>query len=969
MSDNARYTNLFDELDDEWDELVDEHEVEGLGSWFAGPYDSDVADMEVLYDEILDELEDGAIDQQIENIYARNPEKYFFKEQCYLLTHIFSISEHKRDTIDYAELFNSGDARLVNGRGSGCNPATAAFGCPQPAGGYTRSTISKKLLPYEGYTETYADLYGSQVHNASLLLDGDPYAFINKLLLSENLGPLVDIKHSTLSLLQPFVRLFKVEYNDEGVERDVEITFDAYRSEFERELFTSRRMRNTGVGMKDFQFTYDGSNPFSAKKSIKAQLRMFATSFDELLVTRGTGNDTYRYVDLAIKTFNSNSQRYQDLRRVNEEMAKLNFRLKAQVGWSVPTEGRNILKLTREQEIALRTALYDSIVTLNLTPTVHDFEIDNLGRVNFNIKYLAFIEDALDQAKFNVFSEPTFAVNRIKRSLRLEHYRENCESEAIRDIKKSYSVTAADEMTESLSHLMDQMMDLDRIYYIRLNHQQVKEFVSDGPFSEEAANNPPEIFGSSDYEDATSEAIDESLQTYRDIVLEETESSISDDDETAITTALYSMDPDEQVLSFFYFSDLVDTILRNIDAEMDEIPSALGRLPAAAAYTSEDVEDLRAEYEDYSKIFKKLRYVLGPVEFVSPYEEQDSAFVNLGDIPISVKYFFEWLTSTMIKKESSYFSLSSFMNQFVNNLIRQFLNNSACFEYSISQRVRMQQIPFTGPQEISRRGTIDPDGLVVDPLTAGFKEALVRRGDIMDSSIWTTSTGDSPYPLLRDTGLNGIAKIDGSDEVNYMVYFVGQTKPSEPPDDVNRMEWDQQRGIYHYQIGKDRGLVKDIKLKKTSTPGLQEVRFEQEGYDGLEQLRVVYDATIESYSNINTFPGTYIYIDPFGWAPSANTSYGDEFDLTRYGLGGYYMIIRSTHKFAPGVADSSIEAKWVHALDQEAEAMQRDAAGQADRKRDCSLEVEQEQSNANMTERRVEAAVSSISESGFFGDG
>jgi len=121
-------------------------------------------------------------------------------------------------------------------------------------------------------------------------------------------------------------------------------------------------------------------------------------------------------------------------------------------------------------------------------------------------------------------------------------------------------------------------------------------------------------------------------------------------------------------------------------------------------------------------------------------------------------------------------------------------------------------------------------------------------------------------------------------------------------------------GIYHYQIGRDRGLVKTIKLSKTSTPGLQEVRFEQQGYDGLEQLRVVYDAEIQSYANTNTFPGTYIFIDPKGFSPTNLIGIdGDEIgDLTRYGVGGYYMIIRSTHKYAPGVANSIIEAKWVN---------------------------------------------------------
>ena len=773
------------------------------------------------------------------------------------------------------------------------------------------------------------------------------------MVLSENLGPLVNIKHSTLSLLQPFIRLFKVVFDDEGNEHDVEITFDAYRSQLEKQLFEDRNMRNTGVGLKSFQFTYDGSNPFSAKKSIKAQLKIFANTFDELLVLRGTGDNEYRYVDMAIKSFNTSSERYKDLVRENEEMAKLNFRLKVQVGYSVPSNP-GMLKLTREQENRLRVSLYDSIVTLNLTPTVHDFEIDEMGRVNFNIKYLAFVEDALDQAKFNVFSDPYFAVERIKRNLRLEHYRETCESGAVRDIKKAYAVTASEEITEALSGLISTMMDLDRIYYIRLTHDQIKDFVSEGPFADDALSNPPKIADSSDNEAATSEAIEESLETYRDVVREENDSQMGEDEEKAITLSLYAMDPDEQVLSFFYFSDLVDTILRNIDIEMEEIAGQLSALGSGVGYTSDDVRMLVDEYEQYGRIFKKLRYILGPVEFINHNEENESAFVNLGDVPISLKFFLEWLTSTMVKRQDSYFSLSAFMNQFVNDLVRNFLNNSRCFEYNIKQRVRTQQIPFTGPQHPTYRGEASVDGTVKDPVTVACLNVGEARADIHNRDMFPE------YPILRDTGLNGIVKINGSDEVNYMIYFIGQTTPSEPPTNTNRKEFDEERGIYHYQIGRERGLVKDIKLKKTSTPGLQEVRFEQRGYDGLEQLRVTYDATIESYANANTFPGTYIYIDPFGFSPSANTVYGEEFNLTKYGIGGYYMIIRSTHQFGIGVANSSIEAKWVNALDDQAEQMSRDAAGAEDRRRDCSSEVLEAQEAADLVPEEEEDSMFGI---------
>ena len=38
-------------------------------------------------------------------------------------------------------------------------------------------------------------------------------------------------------------------------------------------------------------------------------------------------------------------------------------------------------------------------------------------------------------------------------------------------------------------------------------------------------------------------------------------------------------------------------------------------------------------------------------------------------------------------------------------------------------------------------------------------------------------------------------------------------------------------------------------------------------------------------------------------------------DLTQFGIGGYYMIIRSEHSFGPGKSDTTITAKWVAEID------------------------------------------------------
>ena len=124
-------------------------------------------------------------------------------------------------------------------------------------------------------------------------------------------------------------------------------------------------------------------------------------------------------------------------------------------------------------------------------------------------------------------------------------------------------------------------------------------------------------------------------------------------------------------------------------------------------------------------------------------------------------------------------------------------------------------------------------------------------------------------------------------------------------------------------MGRDRGIVKTIKLNKTDSPGLKEVRFEQEGYQGLYQLREIYDVNIETFCNIHAFPGTYIFVEPRGFSPSLGQFDIDKFDLTDLGIGGYYMIISSKHDFGPGKMNTSITAKWVQSLDSEEESKQK----------------------------------------------
>lgn len=110
-----------------------------------------------------------------------------YKEQCYLLAKILPLAEYKARIIDE---------------------------------GKDRGSPRKKPLPYVGKSG-----------NASIMVNGDPFGFINRLTQSGKFEKFFDIRTDQLSELQPYIRLYKVERNYKtGKEFENRISFDSVES-------------------------------------------------------------------------------------------------------------------------------------------------------------------------------------------------------------------------------------------------------------------------------------------------------------------------------------------------------------------------------------------------------------------------------------------------------------------------------------------------------------------------------------------------------------------------------------------------------------------------------------------------------------------------------------------------------------------------------------------------------------------
>lgn len=814
-----------------------------------------------------------------------------FKEQCFLLAEVFNL-------VDYKLLLDE-----------------AAQG-DQPRYGEGDSRHFKRL-PYE-----------DEKTNSCIQMEGNPFAYINKMTQNiEKKSAFHNLTTAEISALQPMIRLFKVDLNtDTGKETEKEIKFDTHFTQGDLDIFKEKEARGAGVGIKDFTIVYEADNPFAIKKSIRAQLTLHAASFDELLRDRGG----YAYIDLALKTgggankireiekerlSGASSPQEADLKIQN--LSKLLFRLKAIVGWAVPKNEDVQFGVSPD----LRDALYDSSITISLTPTIHQFDIDELGRVNFTIEYLAYVEDFFDQPTFNIFSDPDHSSKLLERQLRFAAWAESCNSEEISNIKTNEKEDMDREKQAQFQALVKSLMGSGKVRYLQIPLDVITAYYDTGPSDEST-----------------------SLDQYFDQILygpghTAVEVAVQPDQAAAIKAEAESKynvieapdgeGPSEEVpvsdwqtFSFFYLADLLDIILENIGNTLEAMPDAIDKMGTSRdPISDEDKAEAKRNYKRYLDNFKKYRLVLGPIEVTNSPQgngEIKSRMCSIGDLPVSTRYFLEWLTKKVLQKDKAVYNLPNFVNDLVNELMRNFLNSDQCFGNIAKQKTRLAQTALTAYTP-DKDHTPKLDELTLKILAENEPSIFGRK--IRRLNINTIPAASTPV-LSVNGGAGPISNPGLEQEMHYMIYYASRVQPAELMQGVRAD--DHARGLWHYQIGRDKGIVKTIDLKKTNSTGLREVRFEQEGYDGLQQLREVYDATINTYADVGAFPGNYIYISPGGFSPLAAA--GEAWDLTQFGIGGYHMIIRSEHSFGPGKADTTITAKWVAEIESAAAAAVKSAS-------------------------------------------
>ena len=266
-------------------------------------------------------------------------------------------------------------------------------------------------------------------------IDGDPAAAISRLAHRPGAEKFFTYKPHQLSFLIPKIRLFMIQYENQNnnvldhpassedgrpLPQEIsssEFLFDDYiSSDIIDDIMTNHKGRAYGIGLKSFDYEFDGKDPATTRKSIKARLELVFTNFEALTKKR----NGVAFLDLLLRTkrmiprydynkaytsdnilnFCRTAKEERDVYKPNSELIfnPKYRRIKASVGWAVPPASDDVIFSQDDRNLIrdLQLDIFLEMINYNL-----DFK--NNGTVSLTIDYRGSLEGELTEPTADMF--------------------------------------------------------------------------------------------------------------------------------------------------------------------------------------------------------------------------------------------------------------------------------------------------------------------------------------------------------------------------------------------------------------------------------------------------------------------------------------------------------------------------------------------------------------------------------------
>ena len=685
----------------------------------------------------------------------------------------------------------------------------------------------------------------------------------------------LDFTTQQLSSLVPTLRLYKVLQNNQGTTSDYLIPFSTHTAWKNNktshgsieDILENNIERPMDVGVKSFNWTFEGTNPVAARADISAKLVLFSPNLNNLIEkfdiypiinTASPTEHSFSYVDMILRS---------NVKTDRGDFSPDYYTTKIEIAWRTKNSS---LFTTQEME-----TLRANTTTMLLTLIDHSFDFSQDGSLTLSIDYRAYFEGVLfsDKADILKTKEQQDNLDVLKCRVRklapqpteddegedLPHDKEAYEAaQKVRD-EKSLEIRKASFLSiiDHLSNPEDNKMHVISVHagkYSRYKAAILTGGIINPEDAKYAELTPPSVFDSKPEASA-----DAGIALATGVV-----ATTTLDKKTELTTLVPLIVDGNVYPVFFFLGDLLEHIIEKAYSKMEDIPN-------------------------------KPKFLIGSAIYRVPENPSQFRRINIMDIPVDLHWFTEWFTTNIIGQDRTEYAALYFIRDLCSKLINNIMS-SRCDKL--------------GTLKLRNKFNIAHFDVMKIPDSEDNVLSLATRGGPNTSKDLTV---DEIQALIfpAPDGVNPASQpgVDYSKKQQYVAIYCYDNNA---PKGVECDE-DHNNGIYHFYFGRDRGLVKNIKFERANVVGLREANYARNSSNsGLEQLMMPYDVTMDMIGNNLFINGMMIFINPSGFGRSVGMP--DQTNSVSYKLklGGYHTIYRVESSIkSDGGYGTTVKARWV----------------------------------------------------------
>jgi hypothetical protein len=581
-----------------------------------------------------------------------------------------------------------------------------------------------------------------------------------------------------------------------------------------------------------------------------------------------------------------------------------------------------------------------SSMNLSLQRVNHTYNIQQDGSVDLTIEYKGFIEKEFAKpTSYDAFATVSSTTTDIYKQMGSQILQYACSAKDASNFEKKL-IGKTNDFNLRVSSLTDRLRTRGKLYFIKISPETMQAY--NQAFNDhKGATKSSDKIDDNDHKEAAQraafaalkKALSEAYTGEEDTKEGMTTNMATSRDEKELERAMAgnsdhsgvsgagsvtkcAIDPNATQVVYFYAGDLINIILDELseiysrEKMSSMIENAKESVMKAKAFQdiSKDIPlkvspaKIQKTFMSRASRFEKLRVVLGPTQFKDFFSEE-TIMCSIGDIPVPLNHFSSWLAKEVMGRGKTRIGLSDFLNSFIGTYMRIMLKGTTAMDQELlGYRKTFNSTPIVGhaSKQVQELGT---DKLSLLRLEYGGK-MNGRRGLIYE----TVPVDHRP---LIDTSNTSIFATSKKGSYDYLVFYDSHAKPVK--DRNGNFALDIRSGIYRYEHGKSRGILKNVEYTATNIQGRKEARFQQGKFSGLQQLTEVFNVTVTTFADFQKYPGQRFYLEASSLVPYLSKETLESlngYSLADFGIGGYYLIDQVQHNISQNKFETIIRAQW-----------------------------------------------------------